>query len=189
MLQSKAETENYHEFYQLMTDELDRANLILTDFLSLARDKSMDFELINITKIVTTLSPLLTADAINQDKKITLELEEVPNTYGNGNELRQLILNLARNGLEAMKAGTTLTIRTHTLGNNIILKVSDQGGGVDPAILDKLGTPFLTTKERGTGLGIAICQSIAVRHKALINFESDHTGTTVTVKFPLMDNL
>jgi len=183
LLQSKDDTVRYHEFYQLMTDELDRANLILTDFLSLAKDKSTDFELINITKIVTTLAPLLTADAINQDKEIILELEEVTDTQGNENELRQLILNLARNGLEAMQAGTVLTIRTYKFENYIMLKVCDQGGGVDSAILDKLGTPFLTTKERGTGLGIAICQSIAVRHKALIIFESEHTGTTVTVKF------
>jgi len=189
LLQSKVETVDYHDFYQLMTDELDRANLILSDFLSLARDKSVDFKLINITEIVTSLTPLLTADAINQDKKIMLELEEVPDTHGNGNELRQLILNLARNGFEAMQAGAALTIRTYTFENDIILKVCDQGRGVDPDILEKLGTPFLTTKERGTGLGIAICQSIAVRHKASISFDSEHTGTTVTVKFPLDDNL
>ncbi len=184
LLQSKGETLDYHEFYQLMTDELDRANLILSDFLSLAREKSMDFNQINISQIVKALSPLLTADAINQEKKIVLELEEVPDILGSGNELRQLILNLARNGLEAMQSGSTLTIRTTICENNIILIVCDQGGGVDPDILDQLGTPFLTTKERGTGLGIAICQRIAIRHKALINFESDHKGTTVTVKFP-----
>ena len=187
LLQSKAETKNYHEFYQLMTDELDRANLILTDFLSLAKDKSRDFELINVTKIVKTLTPLLTADANNQDKKVTLEFEEVPDSYGNESELRQLILNLARNGLEAMSAGTTLTLRTHKSEDYIMLEVCDQGEGINPTILENLGTPFLTTKERGTGLGIAICQSIAVRHKGLINFDSDHMGTKVTVRFPLID--
>jgi len=185
LLQSKVETLEYHDYYQLMTDELDRANLILTDLLNVAKEKSIDFELTNITRIVTTLAPLLTADAINQDKKISLELEEVSDSHGNGNELRQLILNLARNGLEAMPAGKTLTIRTYNYENYIILKVCDQGGGIDPEILGKLGTPFLTTKERGTGLGLAICQSIASRHKALISFESMNTGTTVTVKFPV----
>ncbi|MDO0822378.1 ATP-binding protein [Desulfosporosinus nitroreducens] len=185
LLQSKKETLEYHDYFQLMTDELDRANLILTDFLSLAKDKSIGFELINISKIVTTLAPLLTADATNQDKTIILQLEEVPDSLGNGNELRQLILNLARNGLEAMRAGTTLTIRTYKFEDYILLKVCDQGGGVDPKILDRLGTPFLTTKERGTGLGLAICQSIAVRHNAKISFESGNTGTTVSVKFPV----
>ncbi|GAB6154000.1 hypothetical protein JCM17380_27500 [Desulfosporosinus burensis] len=183
LLTTKDEANQYHEFYHLMIGELDRANLIITDFLSLAKDKSSNFSPINITGVVQTLAPLLSADANNQDKKIALDLVEVSDTQGNENELRQLILNLARNGLEAMQGGTTLTIQTYQLNQRIILKVSDQGGGVDPDILGKLGTPFLTTKEQGTGLGLAICQSIAARHKASIDFESDLTGTIVTVKF------
>ena len=183
LLESKDETMPYHEFFDLMIQELDRANLIITDFLSLAKEKSTDFTLVNITKIVKSLIPLLSADALNQDKEINLELEEVQDFLGNENELRQLILNLARNGLEAMQVGSTITIQTLNLQNCIILRVCDQGGGIDPMIFKKLGTPFLTTKEQGTGLGLAICQNIVARHNAVIDFESNPTGTTVTVKF------
>lgn len=183
LLTSKDENQQNREFYDLMIGELDRANLIITDFLSLAKDRSSDFSSINITGIVRTLAPLLSADAFNQDKKIMFDLEEVPNIQGNENELRQLILNLARNGFEAMQSGKTLTIQTYQLGLHIIFRVCDQGEGFDPDILEKLGTPFLTTKEGGTGLGLAICQSIAGRHQASMSFESDLTGTSVTVKF------
>ncbi len=82
-----------------------------------------------------------------------------------------------------MPCDKILTIQTLLLENHVILRVCDQGGGFDPAILDKLGTPFLTTKERGTGLGLSICQSIATRHQAVMNFESNLAGTTVTVRF------
>ncbi|MBC2726565.1 PAS domain S-box protein [Desulfosporosinus sp.] len=183
LLDSKDKAKLHHEFFDLMIQELDRANLIITDFLSLAKEKSADFTLINLKKIIESLVPLLSADALNQDKEIILELEEVPNFQGNENELRQLLLNLVRNGLEAMNVGSILTIKTNNLENCIFLKVCDQGSGVDPMIFEKLGTPFLTTKERGTGLGLAICQRIAARHNAVINFESNPTGTTVTVKF------
>ncbi|ODA42304.1 PAS domain S-box protein [Desulfosporosinus sp. BG] len=184
LLAAKDSTREYHEFYKLMIEELDRANLIITDFLSLASDKTSDFELINISVIVRSLFPLLSADALNKEKEIYLELEQVPDTKGNENELRQLLLNLARNGLEAMQGGgRTLTIQTYKLGNYIILRVRDQGEGIDPMILEKLGTPFLATKVRGTGLGVAICQSIAARHNAVINYETNPGGTTVTVKF------
>lgn len=183
LLTTKNETKQHLEFYHLMIEELDRANGIISDFLSLAKDKSSNFSSINMTGIVKTLAPLLSADAINQDKQIVLELEEVSDTQGNDNELRQLILNLARNGLEAMQGGSILTIQTLNLDQHIVLRVCDQGGGVDPDILEKLGTPFLTTKEGGTGLGIAICQSIVARHHASISFESTQTGTIVTVKF------
>ena len=183
LLLSKENTQTYHEFYELMIEELDRANLIITDFLSLARDKSADFKLINISKIARSLSPLLSADAINQNKEVCFELEQVADIQGNEGEIRQLLLNLARNGLEAMQGGSTLTIQTFEIDNDIFLRVCDQGGGIDPFILEKLGTPFLTTKEEGTGLGVAICQSIATHHNAVLNFESNSTGTTVTVKF------
>lgn len=183
LLTTKDQTKQYLEFYHLMIGELDRANGIITDFLSLAKDRSSNFCSINITGIVKTLAPLLSADAINQDKEIILDLQEVPDTQGNDNELRQLILNLARNGLEAMQPGRSLTIQTLNLDQHIVLRICDQGRGIDPSILEKLGTPFLTTKERGTGLGIAICQSIVARHHASINYESTLTGTIVTVKF------
>ena len=185
LLTSKDNTKQYREFYDLMIEELDRANLIISDFLSLASDKTSDFELTNVTEMVRSLSPLLAADALNQDKEIILELEQVPDILGNKNELRQLLLNIARNGLEAMPVGTTLTIQTLELEGYIILRVCDQGEGIDPVIYEKLGTPFLTTKEQGTGLGLAICQSIAVRHHAVISYESNPSGTTVTVKFPV----
>ncbi|MFZ3101221.1 MAG: ATP-binding protein [Desulfitobacteriaceae bacterium] len=183
MLSTKVDAKHNGEFYELMIEELDRANSIMTDFLSLATDKTTDFRLTNISKVVKSLSPLLSADALNQDKDINLELGRVRDIQGNENELRQLILNLAKNGFEAMPSCTTLKLQTLMLENDVLLRVCDQGGGIDPVILDKLGTPFLTTKEQGTGLGLAICHSIAARHKATINFESNSAGTTVTVRF------
>lgn len=185
LLSAKDNTKQYHEFYDLMVEELDRANFIISDFLSLAQDKTSDFELTNISEMVRSLSPLLAADALNQDKEIELELEPVSDILGNKNELRQLLLNIARNGLEAMPVGTTLTIQTLRLEDHIILRVCDQGEGIDPLILERLGTPFLTTKDQGTGLGLAICKTIAVRHQASISYESTPSGTTVTVKFPV----
>ncbi|MHB8124389.1 MAG: PAS domain S-box protein [Desulfitobacteriaceae bacterium] len=183
ILASKDDTKQYHEFYELMIEELDRANSIITNFLSLAKDKPTDFKITNISQIAKSLSPLLSADALIQDKEIRFELEHSTDIHGNENELRQLILNLARNGLESMQCGAILTIQTLLAGNYVILRICDQGRGFDPVILDKLGTPFLTTKEQGTGLGLAICQSIVTRHNAEMNFESNPAGTTVTVRF------
>ncbi len=183
LLSSKDNTQQYQEFYNIMIEELDRANCIISDFLSLAQDKTSDVELTNISEMVRSLSPLLAADALIQDKEIILELEPVPDILGNKNELRQLLLNITRNGLEAMPAGTTLTIQTLRVEDDIILRVCDQGEGIDPVILERLGTPFLTTKDQGTGLGLAICQTIALRHHAVIRYESSPSGTTVSVNF------
>ncbi|MDK2821651.1 MAG: two-component system, sporulation sensor kinase [Clostridia bacterium] len=98
-------------------------------------------------------------------------------------EIRQLILNLAHNGLEAMKFGGYLTIKTYMDGEEVVLAVQDEGKGIDSNIVNKLETPFLTTKETGTGLGLTVCYNIADNHNAVINFESDIYGTTFFVRF------
>jgi two-component system, sporulation sensor kinase A len=188
LLSDKDSIQQFQEYFQIMIEELDRANLIITDFLSLAREKPSDFTSVNLTKIINSLMPLLSADALNQDKEISLELNQVSDIQGNENELRQLLLNLTRNGFEAMQDGMILTVKTLESNDFVLMQVSDQGGGLDPVILEKLGTPFLTTKERGTGLGLAICQSIAIRHNAVMEFDSDSTGTTVSVKFAFNKN-
>ncbi|KLU65416.1 sporulation kinase A [Desulfosporosinus acididurans] len=185
LLSSKDSVQQYSDYFKIMIEELDRANLIITDFLSLAREKTVDFTSVNLGKIAKSLMPLLGADALNQDKDINLELEPVPDIKGDENELRQLLLNLARNGFEAMQSGGVLTVKTFEFGNYVVLQVADQGGGIDPLVLERIGTPFLTTKERGTGLGLAICQNIALKHDAVMEFDTDTSGTRVSVKFPL----
>lgn len=91
--------------------------------------------------------------------------------------------NLVRNGLEAMPPGGNLNIRTFMDGKEVVLVVEDQGTGIDPVVLEKIGTPFFTTKDNGTGLGLAVCYSIANRHNANINVVTGPTGTTFFVRF------
>ncbi|OJU14025.1 MAG: hypothetical protein BGN88_12840 [Clostridiales bacterium 43-6] len=102
------------------------------------------------------------------------------------NEIQQpslLILNLVRNGIEAMNARGKLTITTSLEKNEVILKVRNQGKGIPPHIMEKLGTPFFTTKENGTGLGLTVCRSIVAKHKADLSIDTSINGTIVIVRF------
>ena len=103
-------------------------------------------------------------------------------------EVRQLLLNLVRNGFDAMPSGGTLIIKIFCQDNHVVLAVQDQGKGIDKPILDKLGTPFLTTKDNGTGLGLAVCYEIAHRHNATVNVDTSSSGTTFEVHFPICHN-
>jgi len=69
--------------------------------------------------------------------------------------------------------------------NGVNLVVRDEGGGIPPEIFDKIGTPFLTTKDNGTGLGLGVCYSIAERHNARITVDTSSEGTSFHVTFPL----
>lgn len=171
------------EYYALMIQELDRANTILTEFLSLTKDKLMEYREHNINSILKALYPLMWGDAIKQDKDIVMEAGEIPDLAVNESEIRQLILNLVRNGLEASEAGNRLLIKTFVENQAVVLSVQDEGTGICDEILEKLGTPFITTKSQGTGLGLAVCYSIADRHNATIDVNTGSRGTTFNVRF------
>ncbi|MBP2628550.1 MAG: rane signaling protein [Firmicutes bacterium] len=187
ILISKKECIKYWEYFKLMIEELDRANAIITEFLSLAKEGVVCRHSKNINVIIKSLVPLIEADAIIANKYIKLELSEVTDFLLDEKEIRQLILNLIRNGLDAMSHGGYLTIRTYMEDDEIILAIKDQGTGIVPEVLKKIGTPFFTTKEQGTGLGLAICYSIAARHSAIITIETSNEGTTFFIRFNNVD--
>lgn len=185
-LQLLRERDNYirdREFFDLMIDELDRANSIITEYLSLAKNKIVELKEQNLNSIILNLYPLIISDALITDKNIEKELGEIPDLLLDGKEMCQMILNLVRNGLEAMPRGGNMVIKTFADGDEVTMAVKDQGKGIEPEVLEKIGTPFFTTKDNGTGLGLAVCYSIAARHNAKIEIETGQEGTTFLVRF------
>ena len=181
----KMEFAQFDSRLNLMITELDRANSIITEYLSLARNKLLDQSPQSLNTIIQDLLPLLESDALLNEKWIVTELaDDIPVLLLDAQEMRQLILNFVRNGLEAMLPGGQLTIGTFVEAEQVVLFIQDQGLGIPPEIEQKLGTPFLTTKENGTGLGLPICFNIANRHHAKIDVKTGDSGTTFMVKFP-----
>jgi PAS domain S-box-containing protein len=172
------------EFLDLMIEEMDRANEIISEFLGMAKNKIVYLEPQYIDQVVKAIYPMLEADANYKGMKINLDLGKPPMTVIDQKEIRQVIINLARNGLEAMLSGGTLTIGTTVEENEIVLYVKDEGPGMKPEDIEKIGKPFFTTKETGTGLGLAVCYSIAARHNARLEVETGQKGTTFKMKFP-----
>ncbi|MEA4924273.1 MAG: PAS domain S-box protein [Syntrophomonadaceae bacterium] len=191
-LQLLQHNQKYHdeiEYFNLMIEELDRANSIISEFLSLAKNKMVEFRPHQLNSVLENSLPLMQASATCQDKNIKLEMEKLPDLLLDKKEIQQLILNLVNNGLEAMPPGGCVNIRTFIENDSVVLAVKDQGSGIERNLLDKLGTPFFTTKDNGTGLGLAICYRIANRHQAKIDIETSSAGTTFYVRFPLPEDL
>lgn len=187
LMASDGQLERQAPHFKLMIDELDRANAIITEFLSVGNTRTTDMKMMNLNTILEDIAPLIKIDTSNQNKQIHIYTQEIPDLLLNQNEIRQLIINLYRNGLEAMEKGRTLTIGTYPEnGNCVVLAVQDQGSGIDPADIEKIGTPFYTTKEEGTGLGLGICYAVAARHNATIDIETGPEGTIFFTKFPVV---
>ncbi|MCC5468011.1 PAS domain-containing sensor histidine kinase [Pelosinus baikalensis] len=185
MMLGKDELSNYKSRLSTMMEEIDRTDCIIREYLLLAKDKRVEMKNCSLNSIVDKLFPLIQADAAASNVLVNLELKEISPLYLDENEIRQLLLNLVRNGVESMPTGGELTICTGLEQDKIVLSIKDQGTGLPANILEKLGTPFLTTKDTGTGLGIPICYRIANRHNAAIDVKTGDQGTTFCVSFNL----
>lgn len=171
------------QIIDLMVDELDRANSIIVEYLNLAKNKVNVKTLQSLNGIIETLHPLIQAEALLSGKRVQLELGTCPELYLDEKEIRQLVLNLSMNGLDAMSSGGTLTIKTYSDNKTVVLEVRDQGHGIKPEVMEKIGTPFFTTKDKGTGLGLPICYSVAERHEAGIDIKTGDQGTVFFIRF------
>lgn len=185
MLEGRSDSPQNKEYMEIMISEIDRANGIITDFLSLAKANADSTKNENLNDIIDRISPMLQADAFNSNKDVIMSLEDVPELQLNESEIKQLILNLVRNGLEETPEEGKVQINTYLEDEFVILAIKDEGKGIPLEVQEKIGTPFLTTKETGTGLGLAISIGIANRHKAKFEFVTGENGTVFYIKFPL----
>jgi len=185
LFQKKEEFVHYQEQFGTMIDELDRANSIITEFLSLAKNKSVHKTHGNLNNVIQALFPILQADTFQRGHQLRIQIGEIPDSLFDEKEIRQLILNMVRNALDAMEHNGVVIIKTYSENGNIIIAIQDTGSGIPSEILEKLGTPFITTKEHGTGLGLSICYGIAARHGGSIEVSTSSEGTTFTITFIL----
>lgn len=181
--QIKSMYPHHQEQFETMIEELDRANAIITEFLSLAKNKAVKFEFANLNDSITVLLPLIQADALHRNHEIETVLKEIPTVKFDKKEIRQLLLNLVKNGMEATPSGGKVTIKTEYINGQVVLSVQDTGHGIPEEIMEKLGTPFVTTKDKGTGLGLPVCYRIIERHDAKMEIETSSSGTIFHVKF------
>jgi two-component system, sporulation sensor kinase E len=184
VFQRKVDFTKYSEQLVTMIDEMDRANTIITEFLSLAKNKTVKKENGNFNKVLLTLLPLLQADAFCRGHEINVVYGDIPDSKFDEKEIRQLILNLVRNGFEAMENKGEVIVRSYLYDDSIVLEVQDKGKGIPEEVMDKIGIPFVTTKDGGTGLGLSVCYRIVDRHEGKIDITTGGDGTTVTIKFP-----
>ena len=183
LLYHKIKDKEFKEYFEIIIEEIDRVNSILQEFNTIGKSKESTRSKHNLRTIINGLSPLLEADAVAQGKTIKFDLEETPDLNVDDNEIRQLILNLTRNALESMEQNRSIVLRTLAQDGQVILAVQDQGRGIEPENLAKLGTPFFSTKEGGTGLGLYVCYEIAQRHDASIEVDTSPQGSTFSVIF------
>ena len=177
--------------------EVDRLNNIVGNLLSLAQPAESNPEQIDVPQEIERCLNFIEAKAKSQNVKLQTDFENnLPKLTFDSAELRQLLLNVIMNGLQAMPEGGALLVKARLLaegsrdsmggGKRILIEVEDEGPGIPPNLREKVFEPFFTTKAGGTGLGLAICNSIVRRYNGEIWVEKTKSGgTEVKIVLPI----
>ena len=181
------ETDEYRGLLDVVQGEVRRLNAIVEDFLSLARPLSLRPEPIIVPALVDEV--LLFADVEAHAAGITTDREiahELPPLEADRDRIKQVLLNLVLNAIQAMPGGGKLTLGASVSGRALILDVSDTGSGIAPEVLPRLFEPYVTTKAKGLGLGLAIARRIVEAHGGTIEGGSrPEGGSRFRVSLPL----
>jgi signal transduction histidine kinase len=176
------------EYYSIMINEIERISSLLDDLLVIGKPKGMKFESHNIPEIIEYVTKVMENDAINQNIAFSVKMENnLPPIECDGKHLKQVLINLIKNGMEAMPEGGEISIKAELERSDmVLLSVRDEGQGIAEKDLEQLGTPFHTTKSDGTGLGLMVSFKIIEEHNGTILYDSvEGKGTTASIKLPV----
>lgn len=176
-LKTEAVTEEQHKLFDVIIEEVNRLNAVVTQFLDYARPYTLKLNKQNINPLIQKAVTVIAANELTGKISLVQELSgDLPEANVDEQQLMQVILNIALNAIESMPQGGTLTFRTFKIetsaGFVLGITIRDTGHGINKESLKSIFKPFYTTKERGAGLGLAICQKIIKEHGGLIRVKS-----------------
>jgi len=173
------------EKLQIIVDEVKRLEDFLAEVGSYAKYSEPQKQPGDLNSLIRETCQRLEPSLRESNIELVLDLDPgLPTLQFDPGHIRQVILNIAKNGIEAMEQGGTLTIATRQQPGAVIVQISDTGKGMPPEVLDKIFKPFFSTKPKGSGLGLAISQKIMEAHQGEIAIASaPGQGTQVTITF------
>ncbi|MEN6468142.1 MAG: ATP-binding protein [Smithella sp.] len=177
VLQSEATTEEHRQLLNVIIEEVNRLNAVVSQFLDYARPGSGKIRAQDINAIILRVISIIAANRLAGNITISRELQDgLPPVNVDEQQMIQVMINISLNAIEAMPQGGSLTFRTSKIetseGVAIGITIRDTGSGISPDDLKNIFKPFYTTRERGVGLGLAICQRIIREHGGSIRVKS-----------------
>jgi two-component system, sporulation sensor kinase B len=192
MLKDPTIPEDKRQFYlDTAIDELDRAEVILKDYLNFSKPQHHQVSILNVKTEIEKSLELLSPYANHNSVKVTKDIAEDLYINGDSAKFQQCLLNILKNGIEAMPNGGSLTVQAKQSNTspNIIIDIEDTGIGMSASQLAKIGEPYFSTKkEKGTGLGMMVAFKILKEMEGDVDSSSEvNKGTRFTLKFPLVN--
>lgn len=183
--QSQVTEEKKNIYTSMVIAEIDRAQSVITDYLSFAKPEAEKLVQLDVSELANKLRNLIQPYASMHGVEISIDIQPSLIVQANHEKLIQCLVNLTKNGIEAMPNGGKLQINGFTKDSMVILQITDTGFGMTAEQINRLGTPFYSMKDKGTGLGMMVSFRIIKTFGGLIEVTSkpDH-GTCVTISLP-----
>ncbi|MCI0535087.1 MAG: ATP-binding protein [Verrucomicrobiales bacterium] len=176
-------------FLQVAKGEIDRLDNIITQFLQAIRPTQPQIKMVSVNEVVLDTIELLRPELENRGQSVEQRLDNgLPQVPADRGQIKQVLVNLARNAMQAMTRGGVLTVQTGREADQVWIGISDTGGGIPEEQLNRIFEPYFTTKKKGSGLGLMIVQRIVRDHGGRIELESRvGVGSTFRVLLPLRE--
>ncbi|WP_242212079.1 sporulation sensor histidine kinase KinB [Bacillus cereus group sp. BfR-BA-01383] len=189
LLESTEDVKN-REYMRLVLAELDRAEQIISDYLNLARPQIEKKEHICLSAQLIEMTTLMSSFAAMQGVYLQVEISESLYTIGDKTKLKQAIMNVVKNGIEAIQGNKGyLKVTAIQKDETIVIRVKDSGVGMTKEQLARLGQPYYSLKEKGTGLGLMVTFSILQAHNGTLEYKSESgKGTEAIIILPAVRN-
>jgi two-component system sensor histidine kinase AtoS len=187
LMQKKFSEEESNQYYlPLILQEIERVNRIVTELLMLSKPSSPNYREVTLGEIVSPILPLMKAEATLHGIEIIDQMDKDTKLHVDVEQLKQIMLNLMKNGIEAMQQGGKLTIASSCDEANVHILISDTGEGIAPEYLSRIFDPFFSMKEEGTGLGLPISMRMVKNHGGDLLVQSKlGEGTQITISLPI----
>lgn len=185
LMQQEEKGENY-QYLALVLSELGRAESIINDYLNFAKPKFEKFEDCSLGEVLSEVIMLLDPLAVKQGVELESDIDPVDfHLITDRNQLKQALVNLIKNAIEATPEIGKVTVRLKPNGSQAYVYISDTGKGMTDEQLSRIGTLFYTTKEKGTGLGTSVSLRIIETMHGKVSYKSKPgVGTEVTLTLP-----
>lgn len=176
------------QYYPIMLNEIDRINAIVNDLLILGKPNTGVKTPKRLVDIIQYVISVIDPHAQRKDIHIEYDVDDSTVLLCDENQMKQVFINLIKNAMEAMHDGGTVTIESKTDGGRALISVRDEGCGIPPEKLAKLGEPFYTTKQNGNGLGLMVTKKIIEEHEGTFYIQSElGNGTIITMSVPFCE--
>lgn len=186
LMQKEDLTKEQQMYISISIEELDRAQEIINQYLALAKPQTDQYETIDLTSTIQQSIDVMHSYAILNSIHIAQHVESSLKIEGLKLEIQQVLINIIKNAIEAIKSKGEIRIFAYKDINNFVcIEIKDNGVGMSKEQLKKLGSPYYSTKEKGTGLGLTVCHQIVKQMGGKITIHSElKKGTTFTIKLP-----